>query len=93
MSDKKLPDSFKVLFWSQNPEKIDLDLDKKTIIVNTINYGDLDQWRWINTLYGKELVKEILMKLPHTELRDHVKPLVQIVFSIPCFNYASRGTN
>lgn len=93
MNDKKLPMSFEPLFWSQNYEKLDLDLDKKTIIINTINYGDLDQWKWIQTFYGEEIIKDILMKSPHTELRDHVKPLVQIFFSISQFNHASRGTN
>ncbi|MBI2996504.1 MAG: hypothetical protein HYY52_07380 [Candidatus Melainabacteria bacterium] len=93
MKDKKLPSSFKALFWSQDFEKLNLDLDKKTIIVNTINYGDLDHWRWIKNLYGKEIIKDVLMKLPHTELREHVKPLVQTVFSIPHFNHAPRGTN
>lgn len=89
----KLPSSFHSLFWSQDYEKLDLDLDKKTIIINTINYGDLDQWKWVKTFYGENLIKDILMKSPHTELRDHVKPLVQIFFSISQFNHAPRGIN
>lgn len=93
MNDKKLPKSFEPLFWSQDYEKLDLDLDKKTIIINTINYGDLDQWKWVKTFYGEEIIKDILMKSPDTELRDHVKPLVQIFFSISQFNHAPRGIN
>lgn len=93
MNDKKLPRSFEPLFWSQDYEKLDLDLDKKTIIINTVNYGDLDQWRWIKTLYGEEIIKDVLMKSPHTELRDQVKSLVQIFFSISQFNHAPRGIN
>ncbi|OGI20848.1 MAG: hypothetical protein A3B68_09975 [Candidatus Melainabacteria bacterium RIFCSPHIGHO2_02_FULL_34_12] len=93
MNDKKLPKSFEPLFWSQDYEKLDLDLDKKTIIINTINYGDLDEWKWVKTFYGEKIIKDILMKSPHTELRDHVKPLIQIFFSISQFNHAPRGTN
>ena len=93
MNDKKLPKSFEPLFWSQDYEQLDLDLDKKTIIVNTINYGDLDQWKWVKTFYGEEIIKDLLMKSPDTELRDHVKPLVQIFFSIPHFNHVPRSIN
>lgn len=93
MNDKKLPSSFEPLFWSQDYGKLDLDLDKKTIIINTINYGDLDQWRWIKTFYGENVIKEVLMKSPHTELRNHVKPLVRIFFSISEFNHAPRSIN
>ena len=93
MQDAKLPDNFKPLFWSQDYLTLDLKRDKNTIIINTINYGDLSHWKWITTFYGKELVRETLMKLSYTVLRDHVRPLVKLIFSIPHFNHAPRSTN
>ena len=93
MENKKLPDDFKPLFWSQDYLKLDLIKDKKTIIVNTINYGDISHWKWIKNFYGEEEIRKTLMGLPHTELRVRVLPLAQLIFSIPHFNYAPRGTN
>lgn len=93
MESKQLPDNFKLLFWSCDYKKLDLNLDKKTIIVNTINYGDLSHWRWIKVFYGEGSIKETLMKLSFTELRERVRPLAQLIFSIPSFNHAPRSTN
>ncbi len=86
-----LPLFFKSVLWSYNFNLIDIEKDKKTIIVNAINYGDLEHWRWIIRCYGKEEIKKILMKIPLTELRPRVVPLVSIIFSINKFNYALRG--
>ena len=93
MENKKLPDDFKPLFWSQDYSRLDLIQDKKTIIINTINYGEISHWKWIKTFYGEEEIKRILMELPHTELRVRVLPLAQLIFSIPNFNHAPRSTN
>ena len=93
MNSEKLPDYFEPLFWSHDYLKLDLNQDKKTIIVNTLNYGDLSHWKWIKSYYGEETIKNTAMKIPHTELRARVQPLVQIIFSVPYFNYAPRGTN
>ena len=93
MKDKQLPNYFKQLFWSQDYLTLDLNNDKKTIIVNTINYGDFTHWKWIKLFYGEEEVKNTLMKLLKTEIREHVQPLVKLIFSIPDFNHAQRSTN
>ncbi len=88
---KRLPLFFKPILWSYDFNSIDLEKDKKTIIINAINYGDLKHWRWLIKYYGRENVKEILMKIPFTEIRSRVAPLVSIIFSIDKFNHAFRG--
>jgi len=87
----KLPLFFKPILWSYVFDDLDLEEDKKTIIINSINYGDLRHWRWIVKYYGKENIREILIKIPFTEIRPRVAPLVSIIFSINKFNYALRG--
>ena len=57
MRNEQLPSYFKQLFWSQDYLTLDLNNDKKTIIVNTINYGDFRHWKWIKMFYGEEGVK------------------------------------
>jgi len=87
----KLPLFFKPILWSYNFNSIDIEKNKKVIIINAINYGDLKHWRWLIKYYGKENVKEILMKVPFTEIRLRIVPLVSIMFSIDKFNYALRS--
>lgn len=93
MKSKKLPSSFKPLFWSVNYSSLNPDKDKKTIIVNIINYGTLNHWKWLKTFYGERRLRQILMKVPYTELRERVRRLAQLVFSVPHFNHAPRSTN
>ena len=73
--------------WSYNFDKIDSEKDKKTIIVNTINYGDLKHWQWLNKTYGTKEIGNILCKIPATELRKRARELAKIIFNIKKFNY------
>lgn len=86
-----LPAFFERLFWSYNFSLLDLDRNKKTIILNSINYGGLKHWRWINNHYGKGVIKEILGSVPATELKKRAGRLAEILFEIK-LNYAPRGT-
>lgn len=87
----KLPEFFKPLLWSYNFSKIDTEKNKKVIIVNTINYGDLDHWEWIIKNYGKEVISEVLSDVPVSELRPGARKLASVVFGIKSFNYERRG--
>jgi len=89
--NNKLPLFFKPILWSYDFNSIDTKEDKRVIIINAINYGDLKHWRWIVKNYSKKNVREILMKIPFTEIRSRVAPLVSIIFSINKFNHALRG--
>lgn len=89
----KLPDFFKPILWSYDFNLLDLEKNKKTIILNTINYGNLQHWQWIVAYYGKETVKKILEKVQATEIKPRTRKLVALVFSIPKFNYAPRSTH
>lgn len=88
----KLPDFFKPLFWSYDFDRIDTEQNKKTIIVNTINYGDLRHWRWIAEHYDKEAVGRTLVSIPASELRPGAQKLAGLLFALPALNYAPRGT-
>jgi len=87
----KLPLFFKPILWSYDFNSMDTKRDKKTIIINSINYGNLEHWRWVVKKYGKEQVKKIIREIPSTELRDRVIPLVSLLFSINKFNHAYRS--
>jgi len=88
-----LPDFFRPLLWSYDVGRIDVQRDKRTIIVQALNYGDLEHWRWLIKAYGREGIRETLRTLPVTELRPRVQRLVMLIFGIDVFPYASRSTH
>ena len=87
----KLPKDFKSLFWGYKFNLIDPEEDKRIIIVNTINYGDLSQWRWLVKTYGKERLRKIIRLIPESEFRKHILKLIKLLFKIKEFKYASRS--
>ena len=87
----KLPKDFKSLLWGYKFNLIDTEEDKRIIIVNTINYGDLSQWKWLVKTYGKKRLREMIRSIPESEFRKHVLKLIKLLFKINDFQYASRG--
>ena len=86
----KLPESFRRLLWSYRFSEINPKAHKKTIIVNVLNYGDLDQWRWLIKTYGKTQLKEIIESLPVSEFRKPVAILLSLLLGVK-FKYVSQG--
>lgn len=77
----KLPVYFKPILWSYNFEKIDIDRDRREIILNSIKYGSLIHWIYLGENYGKETVRKIIAKAKPTEIRPSVRRLSEIIFS------------
>ena len=88
---KKLPPSFKSLFWSYKFSSIDPILHKRAIIVNTINYGNWKHWQWIIKKYGSKEVKKIIEETPQTEFRPQSLKLISLLLGIKKLKYASRS--
>ena len=89
----QLPEMFRPLLWSVDFSQVDQERDKKTIIVNAINYGTMAHWRWLVEKYGFSEVNQTLTTIPNTELKPRARRLAELIFSINYFNYAPRGTN
>ncbi|MCD6284264.1 hypothetical protein J7J12_03390 [bacterium] len=88
---KKLPKSFKYLLWSYNFSKIDAQRDKQRIIINTINYGNWEHWKWIIKNYGKETIKRIIENTPKSEFRERALMLICLLLKIKKVKYVSRS--
>lgn len=88
-----LPGYFKPVLWSYNFKTILPEKDKKTIITNAVNYGDLRHWRWLMNFYGKKEIGDILKTIPATEIRPRVRNLAAIIFSVNNFNYEPRSSH
>ena len=90
-SVNSLPEFFKPLLWSYDFDSLDLSKNKKDIILNAINYGDLKHWRWIINYYGKDEVKKVLESVSVWELRSRVRKLASLIFELQDLNYAPRS--
>lgn len=90
---RPLPDFFRPILWSYGAGGLDPARDRKTIVVQALNYGDLEHWRWLIGAYGREGIQEILRTLPATELRPRVRRLVALVFGIDAFSHAPRSAH
>ena len=55
-----LPESLRPLLWYLRWEDLDVQEDKHDIILNVINEGTMEQWRWLADVYGKEEIRQVL---------------------------------
>lgn len=90
---KSLPSFFKPILWSYNFQKIDPQKNKVRIIVQAINYGTLEHWRWLARYYGRKEISHILQRIPATEIRPQARRLSALIFGIKKFNPPSRRFN
>ncbi|MDO8633659.1 MAG: hypothetical protein Q8O97_02610 [bacterium] len=88
---KELPQFFQPILWSYDFMYVDPQKDKRAIIVNALNYGDLKHWRWISQFYGKVEVQKFLGDISPSEIRPRVRHLVALLFHIKEWNDA-RGS-
>ena len=89
--NSKIPLFFKPLFWSYKFSSIDPRKNKRTIIINTVNYGQWEHWIWVLKFYGKENVKNIIEEIPQTEFRAPALKLISLLLGIKKLKYASRS--
>jgi hypothetical protein len=87
-----LPANFRPLFWSYRFADLDPQTDKKTIIVQLINYGTLEHWRWLVWEYGPQEIQRTLESVPDTEIKTRTRKLASLIFSITNWRHAQRGT-
>ncbi len=87
----KLPSFFKSLFWSYKFSSIDPEENKRTVIVNTINYGNWKHWKWLAEYYGKKRLRESIENIPVSEFRTGSLQLISLLLNIKKMKYASRG--
>ena len=85
-----LPLSFRPLFWSYRFRDLDIHEDTKLIIKQILLYGDLRQLRWMVKAYTKEKIRNILSRIPETELRPSSVEFAKTVFHITSMPHVRR---
>ena len=93
LKKQSLPESLRPLFWSYGFSRLDLEKNKKNIILQVINYGNLQQWRWLTKQYGIATLRDVLSTVSVHEIKPRTQKLASILFSIEHFNYAPRSAH
>lgn len=93
MNKVTLPESFKPLLWSYDAQKLDIEKDKRRIIINLINYGDLKHWRWLIEAYSAKEVGQIIETTLSSEFRPGALKLISLLLGISKHNNAYRGAH
>lgn len=76
-----VPPAAQRYFWEVNPRSLDERKHERFIIARLLNYGRLDDWRWLVRTYGKNRLSMILQSDARLGIRDSVRNLANIIFS------------
>lgn len=79
----------KHLFWSYNISELDIDKNEKTIVLNVINYGNMEDWSRLVSIYGKERVRSVI-ETEGNDLRPRVRRLAVLIFNVNDIKYETR---
>ena len=72
LKKNKIPASLQAILWSKNIENIDSYNDKIYIIHQVLAYGDMDEIRWLFTIYLKNEIKNTFTDYP---LKIYTRPV------------------
>jgi hypothetical protein len=70
------------LFWDTDPQKIDLNKNKRYVIERVINYGTLAEWKWLSSVYTKKDISEGLKakgKFQRSNIRKSAARLASLI--------------
>jgi hypothetical protein len=51
------------LFWDVDRKKLDFEQSKETIIYQVLEYGVIKDWKILQEIYPKEIIKEVVLNL------------------------------
>jgi len=93
MNKNNIPKSLRPLTWGLKWDSLNLEEDKEDIIVNVVNEGTLDQWKWLIGTYGKDTIHAVLERRLASEFHPESRNLAKVLFSLNSFHYARGGVN
>ncbi|OGK13516.1 hypothetical protein A3A93_00315 [Candidatus Roizmanbacteria bacterium RIFCSPLOWO2_01_FULL_38_12] len=60
MIEQTLPSYITKYFWDVQPEKINIQTNKKYIIERLLEYGNEEALRWINSIYTPQDINKVI---------------------------------
>lgn len=91
MAENKIPESLERLFWSYDFASLHLEKDKRVIVKQVLSYGNIEDWKWLISKYGKTRVQEIISDFSESEFRPQTLKLIKILLEAKP-SYVSRNT-
>jgi len=91
MSENKIPESLKKLFWSYDFDSLNLERDKRLVVKQVLSYGNIEDWKWLISKYGKAQIQEIISNCSESEFRSQNLKLIEILLEAKP-SYVSRNT-
>jgi hypothetical protein len=88
-----IPESLRPLLWGLKWDELNLEDDKEDIIVNVVNGGRMVDWKWLRSVYGKEVIQRVLQSRLFSEFYPESRNLAKIFFGVNSFTYARRSSN
>lgn len=64
LKKNKIPTSLQAILWSKDIDNIDPCKDKIYITHQTLAYGDIDEIKWLFTVYLEDEIKNIFKNYP-----------------------------
>lgn len=64
MNDKHPPKHLQGVLWSHNVLDLDIETDKHYIVNQLLQYGTLDELRWLFKTYTKKTVQQVFIHQP-----------------------------
>lgn len=71
----------KHLLWDVDVEQFDYNKGRKLVIERVVQRGNMDDWLTLFNLYGYEMVRKEIMRIPY--LNDKDMNFVHHIFDIP----------
>jgi hypothetical protein len=69
------------LFWDADTGLLDLERHRRAIIARVLNYGTLQDWKWLTDRYGEEAVRAEALAPGRTSIRPRTRRLVSVLFA------------
>ena len=66
------------LFWDTNPKKIDKKKNARYIIERILEFGDLNEAKWLFKKYSKNKIKKVV-DLPRAQISKKSKSLWSLI--------------
>lgn len=86
--NNKLPESLRPLLWGLKWDDLNLKDDKEDIILGVVNGGKLADWKWLQSVYGKGIIRRVLEKRLSSEFYPESRNLAKIFFGVSSFRHA-----
>lgn len=75
-----IPTSASAYFWDVDPRKLDTRTHERFIISRLLNYGGLEEWRWLAKTYGSARLSTVLRSTARLGLREPARRLAVLMF-------------